>query len=59
MLGHLRNVALLLRAQRTSRHKNYRIGGLMFDKATPSCTAVSDPGNCPAMRGRAVHQQHN
>ena len=31
MLGHLQNVALLLRAQRSSRPKNYRIGGLMFD----------------------------
>ena len=31
ILGHLRNVALLLRAQRSSRHKNCRIGGLMFD----------------------------
>ena len=31
MVGHLRNVALLLRAQRSRRHKNYRIGGLMFD----------------------------
>ena len=28
---HLRNVAPLLRAQRPSRHKNCRIGGLMFD----------------------------
>ena len=26
-----RNVAALLRAQRSSRHKNCRIGGLMFD----------------------------
>ena len=31
ILGHLRNVALLLLAQRSSRHKNCRIGGLMFD----------------------------
>ena len=31
ILGHLRNVALLLRAQRSSRHKNCRIGGLMFN----------------------------
>ena len=31
MLGHLQNVALLLRVQRSSRHKNCRIGGLMFD----------------------------
>ena len=31
MVGHLRNVALLLCAQRSSRHKNCRIGGLMFD----------------------------
>ena len=31
MLGHLRNVALSLRAQRSSRHKNCRIGGLMFN----------------------------
>ena len=31
MLRHLKNVALLLRAQRSSRHKNCRIGGLMFD----------------------------
>ena len=31
MLGHLRNVALLLCMQRSSRHKNCRIGGLMFD----------------------------
>ena len=31
MLGHLRNIALLLCAQRSSRHNNCRIGGLMFD----------------------------
>ena len=31
ILRHLRSVALLLRAQRSSRHKNCRIGGLMFD----------------------------
>ena len=31
ILGHLRNVSFLLRAQRSSRHKNCRIGGLMFD----------------------------
>ena len=31
MVGHLRNVALLLHAQRSGRHKNCRIGGLMFD----------------------------
>ena len=31
MVGHLRNVALLLLAQKSSRHKNFRIGGLMFD----------------------------
>ena len=31
MVGHLRKVALLLHAQRSSRHKNFRIGGLMFD----------------------------
>ena len=30
MLGHLRN-ALLLCAQRSTRHKNCRIGGLRFD----------------------------
>ena len=30
-VGYLRNIALLLRAQRSSRHKNCRIGGLMFD----------------------------
>ena len=30
MLGHLRIVALLLHTQRSSRHKNCRIGGLMF-----------------------------
>ena len=40
MLGHLRNVALLMRTQRSSRHKNCRIGGLMFDsiylKSTPN-----------------------
>ena len=28
MVGHLRNIALLLHAQRSSRHKK---GGLMFD----------------------------
>ena len=28
---HLRNVALLLRAQRSSRHKNCRIDRPMFD----------------------------
>ena len=31
MVGHLRNVALVLRAQRSSRHMNFRMGGLMFD----------------------------
>ena len=31
MVRHLRNFALLLYAQRSSRHKNCRIGGLMFD----------------------------
>ena len=31
MVGHLRNVALLLHTQRSGRHKNCRIGGLMFD----------------------------
>ena len=31
MLGHLRNIALLLRTQRSSRYMNCRIGGLMFD----------------------------
>ena len=30
MVGHFRN-ALLLHAQRSNRHKNFRIGGLMFD----------------------------
>ena len=31
MLRHLRNVVRLLRLQRSSRHKNCRIGGLMLD----------------------------
>ena len=31
MVGHLRNVALLLHTQRSRRHKNCRIGGLMFN----------------------------
>ena len=31
MVGHLRNIALVLRAQRSSRHMNFRMGGLMFD----------------------------
>ena len=31
MLGHLRNVTLLLRVQSSSRHKNCNIDGLMFD----------------------------
>ena len=31
MLGHLRNVSHLLRAQRSCSHNNCRIGGLMFD----------------------------
>ena len=31
MLGHLRNVALLLHVQRSSRHKKCRIDGLKFD----------------------------
>ena len=43
MLGHLRNVVLLLRAQRSSRHKNCRIGGLMFDNIYNSKT-VFYPG---------------
>ena len=31
MVGHLRNTALVLRSQRSSRHMNFRMGGLMFD----------------------------
>ena len=31
MVGHLRNTALMLREQKTSRHMNFRMGGLMFD----------------------------
>ena len=31
MVGHLRNTALMLRTQRSSRHMNFRMGGLMFD----------------------------
>ena len=31
MVGHLRNTALVLRAQRSSRDMNFRMGGLMFD----------------------------
>ena len=31
MVRHLRNMALLLCTQLSSRHKNCRIGGLMFD----------------------------
>ena len=31
MVGHLKNVALLLHAQRSRRRKNCKIGGLMFD----------------------------
>ena len=31
MVGHLRNTALVLRPQRSSRHMNFRMGGLMFD----------------------------
>ena len=31
MVGHLRNTALVLCAQRSSRHMNFRMGGLMFD----------------------------
>ena len=31
MVGHLRNTALVLLAQRSSRHMNFRMGGLMFD----------------------------
>ena len=31
MVGHLTNVALLLRAKRSTRHNNCRIGGLKFD----------------------------
>ena len=38
MLGHLRNVALLLRAQRSSRHKNFRISWLMFNNQHISST---------------------
>ena len=30
MVGHLRNVALLLHEQRSSRHKNFRIGGYIL-----------------------------
>ena len=31
MVGHLRNTALLLCMQRSNRHKNCKISGLMFD----------------------------
>ena len=31
MVGHLRNIALVLRAQRSSRHMKFRMVGLMFD----------------------------
>ena len=31
MVGHLRKTALVLCAQRSSRHINFRMGGLMFD----------------------------
>ena len=31
MVGHLRNVALLLHSQRSSRHKNFRIGGYILE----------------------------
>ena len=31
MVGHLKNVALLLHTQRSRRRKNCKIGGLMFD----------------------------
>ena len=31
MLVHLRDVALLLHAQRFSRYKNFRMGGQMID----------------------------
>ena len=31
ILGHLGNVAPFLGAQRSSRHKNCKIGGLIFD----------------------------
>ena len=31
MVGHLRNTALVLCTQRSSRHMNFRMGGLMFD----------------------------
>ena len=31
MVGHLRNIELVLRAQRFSRHMKFRMGGLMFD----------------------------
>ena len=53
ILGHLRNVALLLRAQRSSRHKNCRIGGLMFDNINiPS--GVAKIGYIVAMAGPAA-----
>ena len=31
MVGHLRNTALVLCAQKSSRHTNFRMSGLMFD----------------------------
>ena len=31
MLGHLRSTALVLHAQRSGRHMNFRMGGLTFD----------------------------
>ena len=41
MLGHLRNVALRFRMQRSSRHKNCRIGGLMFHNQYTNLTPNS------------------
>ena len=41
MLGHLRNVVLMFRTQRSSRHKNCRIGGLMFHNQYTNLTPNS------------------
>ena len=45
MVGHLRNIALVLRAQRSSRHMNFRMGGLMFDSCTPNTRVLTSQGS--------------
>ena len=58
MLGHL-NVALLLRAQRSSIHKNCRIVWLMFDSILPGIIKRNTTSTYPRKRVLLVEKSDN